>query len=136
MLTKRLNPFLNEVINPHQVAYLPNRQVHDNLRAFDIIKRFCNDNNVGYIASLDARKAFDSVDHLFIEAVLHKFGINKAFIDIFRTLYNEIESRVLINGFTTEAFCRVGSSNDILTRHGIIAATSTARGRAQIIPVM
>lgn len=105
VLTKRLNLYLQDVINPHQVAYLPSRQVHDNLRTFDLIREHClSAGNNGYLASLDARKAFDSVDHKFIESVLDKFGLDKRFIELFRMLYNKIESRVLVNGFLTKSF--------------------------------
>lgn len=75
------------------------------MRTFDIIKSHClTEGKHGYLASLDARKAFDSVDHNFIDAVLTKFGLDQKFIRIFRLLYNRIESRVLVNGFLSKPF--------------------------------
>ncbi len=102
-LTKRCNPVLNSILDPHQTAYLPGRIVHDNLRLIDIIKDECNSKNVdGFLVSLDAKKAFDSVDHVFIKAVLTRFNFPLGFIKIFELLYNKIHSRVIINGYLTD----------------------------------
>ena len=51
----------------------------------------------GLLISLDAKKAFDSVEHSYIEKCLEKFGLGK-FIPIFRILYSELKSDVIING--------------------------------------
>jgi hypothetical protein len=104
-LTKRFNNVLPGVINGHQAAYIPNRQVHDNLRTIDIIKDLSQKYNInGFLISLDARKAFDSVDHYFITQVLKKFGVCEDVIDIFKLLYKNLTARVLLNGFFTEPF--------------------------------
>ena len=47
--------------------------------------------------SLDAKKAFDSVSHSYIELCLKKFGC-KSFVPIFRTLYSELSTDIIING--------------------------------------
>lgn len=102
-LTKRCNPILNSLLDPHQTAYIPSRIVHDNLRLIDIANGECAMNKVnGYLVSLDAKKAFDSVDHCFINAVLKKFNFPELFLKLFRVLYNEIHSRVIVNGYFTE----------------------------------
>jgi Reverse transcriptase (RNA-dependent DNA polymerase) len=50
------------------------------------------------LVSLDAKKAFDSVSHQYIENTLKKYGFGPHFINCFRTLYNGISARILING--------------------------------------
>jgi hypothetical protein len=60
----------------------------------------------GYLISLDAKKAFDSVDHVFIEETLKRFNVNLEFIKIFKILYNQISSRTLLNGFISESKAR------------------------------
>ena len=50
------------------------------------------------LISLDAKKAFDSVDHGYIEKTLEKYGYGPNFIKYFKTLYSGITARVLING--------------------------------------
>jgi len=104
-LAKRMNFILGQSLNPHQTAYLPGRIIHDNLRTIDIIRNYCTQKNInGFLVSLDAKKAFDSVDHRFIEKVLEKFGCKVDFIKIFKLLYHRLESRVLLNGFLTKEF--------------------------------
>jgi exonuclease III len=104
-MTKRCNKIINNVLNPHQTAYIPGRIVHDNLRVIDIVKEQCNNNKIeGYLVSLDAKKAFDSVDHIFIDEVLRKFNFCTEFRNIVKVLYNQITSRVLVNGHLTNNF--------------------------------
>jgi hypothetical protein len=104
-ITKRCNSFLNCILNPHQTAYVPGRIVHDNLRTIDLIKDLCNKKQIdGYLVSLDAKKAFDSVDHKFIDDVLCKFNFCDEFRKTVKILYNNITSRVLVNGHLTDEF--------------------------------
>jgi hypothetical protein len=104
-LTKRCNKILNDVLNPHQTAYIPGRIVHDNLRTIDMVKDCCVSYKVdGYLVSLDAKKAFDSVDHKFIDDVLCKFNVCLEFRNIVKLLYNCLTSRVLVNGHLTDKF--------------------------------
>jgi hypothetical protein len=55
------------------------------------------------LISLDAKKAFDSVDHKYIEETLIAYGFGPGFIQIFKTLYSNITARILINGFASES---------------------------------
>ncbi len=104
-ITKRCSSMINHILNPLQTAYIPGRIVHDNLRMIDIVKDLCTNNKMeGYLVSLDAKKAFDSVDHRFIDKVLIKFGFCLEFRNIVKLLYNDISSRVLVNGHLTDSF--------------------------------
>jgi hypothetical protein len=49
------------------------------------------------IISLDAKKAFDSVEHSYIVKCLEKFGLNK-FVPIFKLLYEDLTTDIIING--------------------------------------
>ena len=57
----------------------------------------------GLIVALDAKKAFDSVSHEYIVKCLNKFGCQD-FVPIFRTLYRELETDIIINGKVTVGF--------------------------------
>ena len=46
----------------------------------------------------NAKKAFDSVDHGYIEKTLKKYGFGRKFRKYFSTLYKRIKARILING--------------------------------------
>jgi len=104
-LTKRMNQYLPNMLDPQQTAYIPGRQVHDNLRALSLIKDVCVNKNIdAYLVSLDAKKAFDSVDHKFIFKVLEKYGVNQSFINVVKLLYKDLSSRVQINGYLSKSF--------------------------------
>jgi len=104
-ITHRFKNILPRIIHPMQAAYIKDRQVHDNLRLISLIKDYCsNKTDEPILVSLDARKAFDSVNHDFIKAILRKYNAPLAFINTFELLYNDIHSRVLINGHFTEPF--------------------------------
>jgi len=91
------------VIGQDQSAYLPGRQIHDGLRTIDLIKDKCQATGTnGYLTSLDARKAYDSVSHHFIKRVLNHFGFNIEFQNIFSILYKDIHTRVNVNNIQTE----------------------------------
>ncbi len=51
---------------------------------------------------MDAKKAFDSVDHKYIEETLRAYGFGEGFIHVFKTLYRDITARVLVNGFQSD----------------------------------
>jgi hypothetical protein len=50
----------------------------------------------------NAKKAYDSVSHKFIESVLRKYGFHEEYINIVKILYNDIHTKVNVNGFLTD----------------------------------
>jgi len=93
------------IIDESQGAYLKGRLITNNVRSMAATIRLANaeESIDGVLVSLDAKKAFDSVEHGYIEKVLEKFGL-KTFIPIFRLLYSDLESSILINGKITPGF--------------------------------
>ena len=58
----------------------------------------------GYLVTTDIEKAFDSVDHTFLCAILRKFGFDENYIKWIQILLKGQESCVMNNGFTTNYF--------------------------------
>ena len=114
--SNRLCARLNSVLKERQTAYLKGRLINDNIRS---ILATINISNLeekidGILVSLDAKKAFDSVEHSYIENCLRKFGVGK-FIPIFRILYAELRSDIIINrkivpGFLTKRGVKQGDA--------------------------
>ena len=92
-------------IGENQTAYLKGRLINENIRALVSNIRTANseDNIDSLIISLDAKKAFDSVEHSYIEKCLEHFGISR-FIPIFRILYSDLRSDIIINGSIRKGF--------------------------------
>ena len=96
---------ISKKLGETQTAYLKGRLINDNLRAILASVEIGNleENFKGLIVALDAKKAFDSVSHDYIEACLKNFGCNK-FIPIFKTLYSDLQTDVMINGKVVKGF--------------------------------
>jgi exonuclease III len=103
-LSIKTSKILDSIIDTSQTAYIPGRSVADNLRANYFYKNHCRKNNVdAALISLDAKKAFDSVDHKYIEETLIAYGFGEKFVNVFKTLYNDLTAKILINGYMSEA---------------------------------
>jgi len=93
-MTKCINLF-----SPCQTAYINGRRISDNLQIInEIINKYDSQNLEGYLVSLDAKKAFDSVDHVFMCKVLKRFNFSDKFISIIKTLYAKLSADVMVNG--------------------------------------
>ena len=103
-LASKMAVVLDQIIVNSQTAYVPGRSVADNLRTNFFFKQFCKSNKVNAVLiSLDAKKAFDSVDHKYIEETLRAYGFGPKLINTFKVLYNKITARILVNGFQSES---------------------------------
>jgi len=104
-LATRMAKVLNDIIDSSQTAYIPGRSVMDNIRCNMYVKKYCRENKLDAIlTSLDAKKAFDSVNHKYIDKVLEKYGFGDEFRKYFRVLYSNLKSRIMVNGHLTEDF--------------------------------
>jgi hypothetical protein len=103
-LSQKTAKVLESIIDPSQTAYVLGRSVSDNLRSNFFYKNYCSKNNLNAVLILlDAKKAFDSVDHQYIEETLLAYGFGAGFIKILKNLYRNITVRILINGFASES---------------------------------
>jgi exonuclease III len=103
LITRVYNNRLLAVIGPHiintQTAYIKSRNITDNIRIINAAIQLAQkepDIN-GAIVALDAQKAFDTVNHKFLETVLARVGLAN-FNPIFNLLYKGINNDMLING--------------------------------------
>ena len=56
------------------------------------------------IISIDAEKAFDKIQHLFMLKLLHKIGIDGTYLKIIRAIYDKPTANITLNGKKLEAF--------------------------------
>ena len=96
---KKLTALASDHIGGEQTAYIPGRLINDNVRSLLMtIDLADQDPDVdGVLISLDAKKAFDSVDHRYIRKTLEAFGLSN-FIPIFNVLYKDLRSDIIVNG--------------------------------------
>jgi len=104
-LALRLQNVLPNIINEDQTGYLPNRYIGQNIRLLEDITFFTMEENLpGIILSIDFEKAFDSINWNFLYKTLQTFNFGEKFISYIRTMYHNIESTVLNNGYTNQFF--------------------------------
>ena len=51
-----------------------------------------------HIISIDAEKAFDKIQHPFMIKTLSKVGIEGAFLDIIKAIYEKPTTNITLNG--------------------------------------
>lgn len=101
---RKLTDLVAGSIGTEQTAYIPGRLINDNVRAMLSTIDLANEENVdGVLVSLDAKKAFDSVDHRYIRRCLAAFGLS-CFIPIFNTLYKDLNSDIIFNNRTIKGY--------------------------------
>ncbi|KAK2651365.1 hypothetical protein Ddye_011221 [Dipteronia dyeriana] len=78
MLTNRLKRVLNSIIGDYQMAFVNDRQNMDSfVIAEEIIHDWKSSNEEGLLLKIDFEKAYDSVDHCFLDSLMEDFGFGE-----------------------------------------------------------
>ena len=104
VLMRRLTDALKTVIGPEQTAFLPGRQIGDNVKLVQgLIDRFEGDHsNTLCLLFLDQEKAYDRVSHHYLWAMMKAFGIPEKFTKMIKALYVGKTTRINVNGYLSE----------------------------------
>ena len=101
----KVGSHLGEIISDSLMGYVPGRDINFNNRILKLALDFCNTSNLDYsIMSLDAQKAYDSVDHVYISKTLRAYGFPDNFISAVNILHSNLLAQVQINGFLSNPF--------------------------------
>lgn len=89
VIATRLNIVVGRLINPIQTGFVPGRSISDPVRAIaSIVEAFSDTTDSGCaIAFLDQQKAYDRVDHQFLEETLTAFDFPLEFRRMVRALH-------------------------------------------------
>ena len=105
VLALRMQTVLASIINYDQAAYVRGRYIGESIRLVSDILDFAEENPIGgMLFSADFEKAFDSIEHPFLLAVLASFGFGPQFIHWVRKIFKNAESCVMNNGHSTGCF--------------------------------
>ena len=101
-LASQVKKVLSNLIHSDQTAYVKDRYICESVRLISDILEYTDSNDIEAILfSADFEKAFDSIDHSFLFAVLESFGFGPDFIQWMRTLFYNAEICVINNGRST-----------------------------------
>ena len=107
ILVQRIRSFLPELVSPNQVAFVPGRQIQDNIViAQEVLHKFKNvKGNKGFIAwKIDLAKAYDRLQWGFINQVLEEVGIKGRFRNLIMSCISSVQYRVILNGELSGSF--------------------------------
>ena len=105
VLALRLQKVLPKIISLDQQGYIKNRYIGYNIRQIQDIIDYTETLDIdGVILFLDFKKAFDTVEWDFMINVLRKFGFKNDLISWVNTLYKNICSSVINNGWKSDFF--------------------------------
>lgn len=105
VLANRLTQVLDELIHVDQTGFMPGKGTEINLRRLFLNMSTTHDNiDSRVIASLDAEKAFDSVEWGYLWEVLGRYGFGAQFLKWLKLLYQSPTACIRTNGRISESF--------------------------------
>ena len=107
ILLTRAIPAIRSRRRPQQAGFMPGRSTTDHISALRLMvekaREYRKDRRL-YIAFIDLRAAFDTVDHGSLWKILHLLGTPEKISTLFRRMYDGATSSVRINGKVSEPF--------------------------------
>ena len=105
LLLKRAISFLHALRRPQQAGFMPGRSRTEQIHTVrQIIEKTLEFNKKAYIAFIDFRSAFDTVDRQSLWLILKAAGLPTKIVSLFKELYSSTESAVLVNGKLSSSF--------------------------------
>ena len=102
-LANRLKKVIPKLINSDQSGYIKGRTISTNIRLIqDVIDFFEENETEGAIVFLDFKKAFDTVNHDFLNLTLSKFNFGESFKKWVNVMYKNAVSCVTNNGWQSK----------------------------------
>jgi hypothetical protein len=105
VLALQLTESAQKLVHPDQVGFIPRRSIFDLIRLANAIINYAElTEEDGAIVALDQEKAYDKIRHDYLWATMDSFGIPKPFTNTVRSLYQNAQMVVMINGVKSEPY--------------------------------
>ncbi|CAL9007242.1 unnamed protein product [Prunus brigantina] len=108
ILANRLKPLLAVIISPQQSAFIPGRQIQDNIllahEAFHALKLRKKTKIYEMGVKLDMNKAYDRIEWDFLKQVLEKMGFDEMWVRLVMRCITSVRLTVLLNGQSGNSF--------------------------------
>ena len=107
VIINRLRSLLDKMVDPAQVAFVPNRWINENIvMAHEIVHSFKHTGKKkGFLGiKLDFQKAYDRMEWSFLLEVLRAFGFSGSFVNLIHQCLSSVEFSLLLNGSQCPSF--------------------------------
>ncbi|GKA12795.1 RNA-directed DNA polymerase, eukaryota, reverse transcriptase zinc-binding domain protein [Tanacetum coccineum] len=100
VLAERLKKYLGKLVSQNQSAFIPNRQIQDNiLISQELLKRYNKKNRPKRVAlKIDLQKAYDTVNCNFLEDILNGFGFHRKMVNWIMKCVTSTSFLIAVNG--------------------------------------
>ena len=104
-IANRIKVVLPELISEDQLGFIKNRCISDNIRTLDSAFKYVDSKGLpGLLLFLDFKKAFDTLERLFINQPFRHFGFGPSLLNWVELYYCNTESCILNNGWESNFF--------------------------------